>query len=165
MFEDTISQIIAGIAVALILALFTYLVRTDRSLNNLNNQIKGLNEQVKNLRNLVNELRELRNLASKQITQVGEVDFPEIEAEKFYDNRSVGKRTIGVRVIFDTPFSRQPKVSVSLKKFDLGDPKANIHRINITAEKIGCKGFTLCFETWHESQIYSAAASWIAIGE
>ena len=152
------NEIIPPLIVALVVGVIGYLVRIDRKIIKLDNKVIKID-------NIVENLTEIKELASRQITQIGEVDFPEKEAGKFYDNLSVGKRIIGVHVIFDTPFSKQPRVSVSLRKFDLGDPKANIHRINVTAEKIGTKGFTLYFETWHESQIYSAAASWIAIGE
>ncbi len=68
-------------------------------------------------------------------------------------------------VKFDFPFTGQPKVTVSLQKIDLGDLRANIHRIAVRAENVRLSGFDLYFETWLDSQIYDAIASWTAVGQ
>jgi hypothetical protein len=102
-----------------------------------------------------------------QMVQIGEVDFPQKhpKAHEFYDGKHTGRREIDVSVTFDPPFTRQPKVVVSLQKIDLGDVAANIHRIAVRAEEVSLQGFNLYFETWEDSQIYDAIASWIAVGE
>jgi hypothetical protein len=74
-------------------------------------------------------------------------------------------REISVPVAFDVPFRRPPTVEVSLSEIDLGDLKANIHRISVRAENVGAGGFDPYFATWLESQIYRAVASWIAVGD
>jgi hypothetical protein len=99
--------------------------------------------------------------------QTGEVRFPRADprAREFYDGKHKGRREIYVPVSFDSPFSKQPKVTVSLQKIDTGDVRANINRISVRAADVGFNGFNLYFETWEDSQIYDAVATWIAIGE
>ena len=53
-----------------------------------------------------------------------------------------------------------------LQKIDLGDYRRPIiNRLMVRAENIRLAGFDLCFETWADSKVYDAAASWIAVGE
>jgi hypothetical protein len=108
-----------------------------------------------------------RMSGATQMVQIGEVRFPKEnpQAREFYDGQHKGPRAIYVPVTFDRPFTRQPTVIVSLHKIDLGDVAANIHRIAVRAENIDLQGFDLYFETWEDSQIYDAGASWIAVGE
>jgi hypothetical protein len=54
---------------------------------------------------------------------------------------------------------------LALKRFDLGDAKANIHRIGVSADNVDLKGFQLLFETWHETLVFEATVSWIAISQ
>jgi hypothetical protein len=49
-------------------------------------------------------------------------------------------------------FKSQPAVMVALKRFDLGDAKASIHRIGVRAENPTTKGFDLYLETWYEAR-------------
>jgi hypothetical protein len=102
-----------------------------------------------------------------QIVRIGEVHFPREnpEARAFYDVIHKGRREISVPVTFDLPFTRQPRVVVSLGKIDLGDVRANIHRISVRAGNVRLNGFDLYFETWEDSQIYDAVASWITVAE
>jgi hypothetical protein len=108
-----------------------------------------------------------RMSGATQMVQIGEVRFPKenSQAHVFYDGQHKGPREIYVPVTFDHPFTRQPTVIVSLHKLDLGDVAANIHRIAVRAENVDLQGFDLYFETWEDSQIYDAGASWIAVGE
>jgi hypothetical protein len=103
----------------------------------------------------------------RQIVRIGGVHFPREnpEAREFYDVIHKGRREISVPVTFDLPFTRQPRVAVSLRKIDLGDVQANIYRISVRAENVRLSGFDLYFETWEDSQIYDAVASWIAVAE
>jgi hypothetical protein len=102
-----------------------------------------------------------------RVVRIGEVHFPKAtpEAHAFHDGKHVGPRKLCVPVTFDTLFTKPPEVTVSLQKLDLGDVKAKISRISVRAERIRRDGFDLCFETWLESQIYDAVATWIAVGE
>jgi hypothetical protein len=108
-----------------------------------------------------------RMSGATQMVQIGEVRFPKEnpQAREFYDGQYKGPRAIYVPVTFDRPFTRQPTGIVSLHKIDPGDVAANIHRIAVRAENIDLQGFDLYFETWEDSQIYDAGASWIAVGE
>ena len=105
--------------------------------------------------------------ALRQMVQIGEVRFPQVDpkAHQFYDGKHTGRREISVPVKFDFPFTGQPRVTVSLQKIDLGDLRANIHRIAVRAENVRLSGFDLYFETWLDSQIYDAIASWTAVGQ
>ncbi|HEY5705309.1 MAG TPA: H-type lectin domain-containing protein [Terrimicrobiaceae bacterium] len=102
-----------------------------------------------------------------RVVKIGEVHFPKAApgAYEFYDGKHLGPRKIYVPVTFDSLFTKAPKVNASLQKIDLGDVKANISRISVRAENIRVDGFDLCFETWLDSQIYDAVATWIAVGE
>jgi TIR domain-containing protein/H-type lectin domain-containing protein len=104
--------------------------------------------------------------SSSQIVKVGEVRFPGADPKaRAFRNKSTGPREISVPVTFDVPFSRPPAVTLGLRELDLGDAKANIHRISVRAENVQAGGFDLYFATWLESQVYGAVASWIAVGD
>jgi H-type lectin domain len=133
----TVLQIISSLGVAAIIAAITYVFRLEKRLISL--------ETVK--------------------LQIGEESLPKTDTEKFWDGKYDGWRHAAVRVTFPDPFPRPPAVMVALKRFDLGDAKANIHRIGVRADNVDLKGFQLHFETWHESLIFEAAVSWIAISQ
>jgi hypothetical protein len=102
-----------------------------------------------------------------EMVQIGKTNFPREleEARKFYhkDYMYKGPREIRVQVVFPTPFKKQVKdVVVSLQKIDLGD---TICRLLVRAENVRLTGFELCFETWQDSKVYDAIASWVAVGE
>jgi len=103
------------------------------------------------------------SLGGTQMVQVGETRFPKEDREtyKFWDG-SQGPRVHRVPVMFDFPFKKQAQVVVSLRKIDVGD---TICRLTISAENVRLTGFDLCFETWQNSKVYDAIASWIAVGE
>lgn len=105
--------------------------------------------------------------AREQKIQIGEVAFPKEHpgARRFYDVQERGLREISVPVKFDFSFTGPPKIIVSLRKIDLGDSKARIHRISVSAQNVGRDGFDLYFQTWEDSQIYDAVATWTAVGE
>jgi hypothetical protein len=104
-----------------------------------------------------------------QMVQIGETHFPEghDEARKFRESALIDEvkpkpRAIRVHVPFVVPFKRQVKVEVSLKMIDVGD---TICRLAVKADKVCLTGFDLYFETWEDSKVYKATATWIAIGE
>ena len=132
----TVLQIISGLGVAAIIAAITYVVRLEKRMGTL--------ESIK--------------------VQTGEAGLPKENAAEFCDEkRGGGWRKVTVPVTFEEPFKTRPVVMVALKRFDLGDFRSNIHRIGVGAENISAKGFQLYFETWHESLIYQAVVSWIAV--
>lgn len=57
-----------------------------------------------------------------------------------------------------TPFSSDPV-------FLLDFQRPLINRLLVRPEKVGLDGFNLCFETWADSRVYDAAATWIAFSE
>ena len=104
-------------------------------------------------------------LAPRNIVQIGKVDYL-VANEQFKSGTPKGRKWVDVPVLFDTPFKRLPNVVVSLRMIDLGDPFGHsINRLLVSAENVGPTGFALRFETWEDSRVYGAAASWIAIGE
>jgi hypothetical protein len=106
---------------------------------------------------------------SQQMVQIGDEPFPENapKAPEFYNRTYKGRVVVTKDVNFDQPFKSQPQVTVCLQKIDLGDPKdpSRINRLSVYARKVTPKGFEMCFETWDDSVVYNAAASWIAVGE
>jgi len=129
--------------------------------------IVKLFEEVKVMMHELPERIHDRVRSALRKVQIGEVPFPKSDpkAHEFYDGEHLGARKIYVPVKFDSLFANLPKVTVSLQKIDLGDVKANIHRVNVRAENIRLDGLDLCFETWADSQVYDAVATWIAVGE
>jgi H-type lectin domain len=101
---------------------------------------------------------------SRLVVQMGDENLPVNDRTAFID--TTGKRELKVHVTFDPPFKRPPKVAVSLNKIDLGDPQRHIiNRLRVHAGSIRSNGFDLLFETWDDTRVYDAAASWIAVGE
>ena len=72
-----------------------------------------------------------------------------------------GDRALMREIAFTETFSSTPRVLVALGKIDVGD---GIARLQVSAEEITRKGFTLRFRTWENSKVFDAAASWLAIG-
>jgi hypothetical protein len=98
----------------------------------------------------------------------GTVNLPEVDLdgkkkESFYDGTYCGDRTLRLRIKFDPPFKREPKIAVSLRTIDLGAPE--IKRLEVYAENPKPDSFELYFKTSHDSRVYNAAATWIAVGE
>jgi hypothetical protein len=60
-------------------------------------------------------------------------------------------------------FREEPKVCVILTRIDLGDK--GIHRLEVEAEEVTKDGFNLVFKTWLDSVVYTACATWLAIGK
>ena len=103
---------------------------------------------------------------TKKTVRIGDVPFPNEhpKAKEFFDGSWKGEREIPVRVNFTPPFRNHVDyVTVSLKKIDIGD---GINRLEVhTGSKIDTTGFDLYFKTWHDSIVWNAEASWIALGE
>ena len=74
-----------------------------------------------------------------------------------------GPRKVSRAVEFSEAFSTQPMVHVSLSMWDMrNDSNA---RGDIRAENVTETGFDLVFQTWSDTRIARASASWLAIGE
>lgn len=74
-----------------------------------------------------------------------------------------GERAMAHAVTFSEPFLTAPAVQVGLSMWD-SDHTAN-QRMDITAENVTPKGFSLTFRTWGDSRIARVRADWIAFGE
>jgi hypothetical protein len=100
------------------------------------------------------------------LTQIGRVKLPKDDPSWQVFRHGTGPRKLTVYVPFDVAYSAKPRVSVSLSKIDIQDPKAHIHRIEVGADErdITPQGFVLFFATDLETMVYDAAASWVAVG-
>jgi hypothetical protein len=129
--------------------------------------VAKLFEEVKVMVRELPERIDDRVRSALRVVRIGEVAFPKADprAHEFSDGKHLGPRKIYVPVKFDSLFTEPPNVIASLKKIDVGDVRANISRISVRVENVRLDGFDLCFETWHESQIYDAVATWIAVGK
>ncbi|KAJ7257177.1 hypothetical protein B0H12DRAFT_1015483 [Mycena haematopus] len=67
------------------------------------------------------------------------------------------------RIEFQRPFITPPKVLVYLKQIDAGNGSSV--RIKTYVTDIDAKGFTVHIDTWADTQLYSATASWVAYPE
>ena len=74
-----------------------------------------------------------------------------------------GPRKVSRAVVFSEAFSTQPMVHVSLSMWDMGNDSNA--RGDIRAENVTETGFDLVFQTWSDTRIARASASWLAIGE
>ena len=74
-----------------------------------------------------------------------------------------GPRKVSRAVEFSEAFSTQPMVHVSLSMWDMGNDSNA--RGDIRAENVTETGFDLVFQTWSDTRIARASASWLAIGE
>ncbi|GFN21034.1 hypothetical protein ABZX51_012110 [Aspergillus tubingensis] len=64
------------------------------------------------------------------------------------------------RVVFERSFAKPPKVVVWLQGFDMD--KRKDWRIAVHASNISSEGLDIHIDTWGDSILYSASASWIA---
>jgi hypothetical protein len=76
---------------------------------------------------------------------------------------NTGDRSNIVYVQFPVPFSNTPQVAVSISREDLNAPP-NI-RLLVEADSITSLGFNLKIMTWADSELYSTAVQWIAVGD
>jgi hypothetical protein len=107
-------------------------------------------------------------LSSTLLIELGSEDIR--NHHDFYEDFQKGKRTCSVSVEFKQTFQATPEIFVALKKIDLGGsltkgPGGSIDRLWLRTEHQSKAGFTLIFETWDDSIVYAASASWIAVGE
>lgn len=65
-----------------------------------------------------------------------------------------------IQVKFDKPYASAPKIVVWLKELDVSN-KANC-RVKASASDITATGFTLTIDTWADTTMYTATATWIA---
>jgi len=104
--------------------------------------------------------------AFRRMVQIGDVHLPRDKPEELYDGTYKGRRGVHVPVVFEFPFRKYVKVTVSLQLIDVGDGLTpNINRVFVGSANINLKGFDVYFETWEDSKLWNAAASWIAVGE
>ena len=99
--------------------------------------------------------------------QSGNIALPQTEETKAIrlpEHAWRGTRKAAVHVAFDPPpFRSPPQVVVGLTKFDLHDKSgAHIHRLYVHYDNVRTNGFDLIFETWEDSIVYDAMASWLA---
>jgi hypothetical protein len=66
-------------------------------------------------------------------------------------------------VPYGTIFRKRPKVSVSIKAFDI--IQGTNHRLNINVERVFRNGVEIAFTTWSGTKVYSAGITAIAVGE
>lgn len=92
-------------------------------------------------------------------TQIGTLEKGSNDREWHLLNGS-GARISDYTIAFPTPFAKVPQVSVSLSRLDVDHTK-NL-RIRLVAKDIFKTNFSVEFETWADSRIYSATVSWVA---
>jgi hypothetical protein len=110
----------------------------------------------------------IAGLSSNLIIELGSEDIR--NHHDFYEDVQKSKRTCSVSVEFKQTFTTTPQIFVALKKIDLGGSLTkgrggSIDRLWLRTEQASKDGFTLVFETWDDSIVYDASASWIAVGE
>jgi hypothetical protein len=107
-------------------------------------------------------------VATKLRIEAGSLNMPPgLEHEAFYNNVQKSKRTCAVLVPYTEPFKKKPQIFLALSKIDLGGSVKGEHidRLLLKTEDEHTDSVRLVFETWDDSIVYDAAASWIAVGE
>ena len=108
-------------------------------------------------------------ISEKLKIEVGAVEMPPgPEHEAFYKNVQNRKRTCRVPIQYaNPPFKKKPQIFLALNKIDVGGSVEGgpIDRLRLRTEEEHTDGFRLVFETWDDSVVYNASASWIAVGE
>lgn len=82
--------------------------------------------------------------------------YSTLEDHAWYDYRVENIRN----VIFSRPYTTPPRVVVWLSSIDMGydhDWRVKAYATHVTAE-----GFTIHIDTWGDSELHTAAASWVA---
>jgi hypothetical protein len=72
------------------------------------------------------------------------------------------QRTFTYPILFATPFSSVPVVTLGLTGFDLDQHQSS--RIDLLPVAITQQGFKIQIATWRDTQVYSVAFSWLAVG-
>lgn len=92
------------------------------------------------------------------ITLRADSDDPDFHIGQF--QASGVKPKASAQIQFERVFSSPPQVVVWLNILDM--EKGKNWRVNATATDITAKGFTVNLETWDDTILYNASASWIA---
>ncbi len=93
--------------------------------------------------------------------QTGETYNGYLENSDWTLRTGTGERAYKTVVSFDSPFQVPPKISLALRGQDVG---ATNTRLVLRAENITVDSFDLIYQTWADTVIYSAWATWTAIG-
>ncbi|WP_341211639.1 H-type lectin domain-containing protein [uncultured Limimaricola sp.] len=73
-----------------------------------------------------------------------------------------GTREVRTRIPFEVAFALPPIVHVSVTMWDVAAEAAT--RLDVGAEEIDQKGFTLRVRTWSDSRIARVRVAWLAFG-
>jgi hypothetical protein len=104
-------------------------------------------------------------ISAKLRIEVGAADMPP-DHETFFQNVQKSTRTCWVEIKYTEPFKKKPQIFLAINSVDMGGSVGgHIDRLRLRKEEEHTDGFRLVFETWNESIVYDAGASWIAVGE
>lgn len=91
-------------------------------------------------------------------------DDPDIQTGRYTTTQdhpwSESQKSTSRRIAFAHPYATPPKVIVWLDAVDSG-PGRNV-RVRTWADQIDATGFTIHVDTWADSNLWSAGASWLA---
>jgi hypothetical protein len=73
-----------------------------------------------------------------------------------------GPRELRHVVEFSEAFSKIPAVSVGLSMLDMD--RGSNHRVDLSAELVTERGFTIVFRTWGDTRVARVRADWLAMG-
>lgn len=72
---------------------------------------------------------------------------------------------LGGRVTFTKPFKNTPRISIGISQIDSGIPSNTGMRLSVGVVNADRNGFSYNFNTWCNTTISGATASWIAVSE
>ena len=81
------------------------------------------------------------------------------ESEGWSLHEGEGERSVAIHQTFSKPFDAPPIVVITLSELDAS---AGPLRARVYAADIDTAGFNATIETWADSTLYGAAATWIA---
>lgn len=77
-------------------------------------------------------------------------------------NSGSGERKHRATIKFSKQFYAPPKVMASISMFDI--TQGTNHRLKVSAENIKVDSFDIVLETWYDTKVFAATASWLAFG-
>jgi len=101
-------------------------------------------------------------MSKQQILQLAETGTWVSTSKYAWDSTRSGFTAFETEIKFSVPFPQTPTVTVALTQLDCS--KDHNLRVQAVADKITPKGFLLQIKWWSDTHIYSAAATWIALG-
>ncbi|NEP50549.1 MAG: hypothetical protein F6K65_17760 [Moorea sp. SIO3C2] len=121
--------------------------------------VERINNLTQDSNQLITISRSIEEVASSQI----KLESGEISVREGNLSKGDGRRRISGEKKFNTNFTSEPVVYIALNDID-SDNDENL-RLKVDVTDVNREGFQYVLETWGDTRVYSANASWFAYGK